>query len=165
MALWSFIQSTLFRWSPTICRGFRRWLLGLFGARLAATASIHNKARIDCPWNLEMGDRASLGEDVWVYALDKVVIGEYACIGQRCVLLTGTHDFSDRTFPLITKPIIIGYGTWVAVGVTILPGVKIGALAVAGAASVVTRDLPEQMVCAGNPCKPIKRREFKKALE
>src|SRR5436305_15325600 len=79
MTLWTFVQSTFFRWSPTICRGFRRWLLRLFGARLAPTASIHNKARIDCPWNLEMGDRASLGEDVWVYALDQVVVGEYAC--------------------------------------------------------------------------------------
>ncbi len=162
MRLWGFIQSTLFRWSPGYLRGFRRWLLRSFGATLVSTASIHNKARIDCPWNLEMGQCASIGEDAWIYSLDKVVLRDFACVGQRSVLLTGTHNFSDPTFTLITKPILIGYGAWIAVGVTILPGVKIGALSVVGAGSVVTKDTPEQMVCAGNPCKPIKRREFNK---
>ncbi|MEY2411130.1 MAG: putative colanic acid biosynthesis acetyltransferase WcaF, partial [Verrucomicrobiota bacterium] len=128
-------------------------------------ASVHNSARIDCPWNLEMGERASVGEDAWVYALDKVVINDEACVGQRVFLLTGTHDFQDPTFPLVTRPIVVGYGCWVAVGAIVLPGVKIGSLSVVGAGSVVTRDLPEQMVCAGNPCRPIKRREFKQPLD
>ena len=162
MRLWGFVQATLFRWSPGFLRGLRRGLLHLFGATLASTASIHNKARIDCPWNLQMGNCASIGEDAWIYSLDKVTLGDFACVGQRSVLLTGTHNFSDPTFPLVTKPITVGYGAWIAVGVTILPGVKIGALSVVGAGSVVTKDTPEQMVCAGNPCKPIKRREFDK---
>jgi putative colanic acid biosynthesis acetyltransferase WcaF len=160
LRLWALVQATLFRWSPAALRVFRRWLLQLFGARLAPTASIHPTARIDCPWNLEMGHCASLGEETWVYSLDKVVLGEYACVGQRTMLLTGSHDFSDPTFPLVTRPVVIGYGCWIAVGVTVLPGVKIGALSVVGAGSVVTKDLPEQMVCAGNPCKPIKQREL-----
>jgi putative colanic acid biosynthesis acetyltransferase WcaF len=159
--LWRLIQKTLFRFSPVRFRGFRRWLLRVFGARISPTASIYNTARIECPWNLEMGDYASVGEDAWIYTLDKIVIGEYAVIGQRSLLLTGTHNFSDPTFPLITRPIVIGYGAWIAVGAIILPGVNIGALSVVGAGSVVTRDLPEQMICAGNPCKPIKYREFK----
>jgi putative colanic acid biosynthesis acetyltransferase WcaF len=158
LSAWALVRATLFRWSPAPLRGFRRWLLRLFGARLAPTASIHNAARIDCPWNLEMGHCASLGEGTWAYALDKIVLGDYACVGQRTVLLTGSHDFSDPTFPLRTQPIVIGYGSWIAVGVTVLPGVKIGALAVVGAGSVVAKDLPEQMVCAGNPCRPIKPR-------
>jgi putative colanic acid biosynthesis acetyltransferase WcaF len=112
-----------------------------------------------------MGCRASLGEHCWVYALDRIVLGEYACIGQRSVLLTGTHDFSDPAFPLVTRPVVIGYGAWVAVGVTVLPGVKIGALSVVGAGSVVVKDLPEQMICAGNPCRPIKRRDFKEVVQ
>jgi putative colanic acid biosynthesis acetyltransferase WcaF len=158
---WAVVQTTLFRWSPLPLRKFRRRLLRLFGADLAPTVSIHNTARIDCPWNLVMGDYASLGEQAWIYSLDKIVIGEYACIGQRCVLLTGSHDFSDPVFPLVTAPIVIGYGSWLAMGVTVLPGVSVGALAVVGAGSIVTRDLPEQMVCGGNPCRPLKPREFR----
>ncbi len=161
MRLWRFVECTLFRWSPTGMRGYRRFLLRMFGARLAASSSVHNTARIECPWNLEMGVCASVGEDAWVYCLDRVVLGDYACVGQRVVLLTGTHNYNDPTFPLLTMPIIIGYGAWIAVGATVLPGVKIGALAVVGAASVVTRDLPEKMVCAGNPCRPIKSRVLK----
>ena len=161
MRLWNLIQVTVFRWSPGPMRGFRRWLLRLFGARLSSTASIHPAARIDCPWNLEMGHCASLGEESWAYSLDKIILKDFACIGQRSMLLTGTHDISDPTFPLITHPIVIGYGVWIAAGVTVLPGVEVGSLAVVGAGSVVTKDLPEQMVCAGNPCRPIKRREIK----
>jgi putative colanic acid biosynthesis acetyltransferase WcaF len=160
MAFWGLVQATLFRWSPAPLRGFRRWLLRGFGAKLSATASVHNSTRIDCPWNLEMGERASVGEDAWVYALDKVVIGDETCVGQRVMLLTGSHDFSDPTFPLLTRPIVVGYGCWLAVGAIVLPGVKIGSLAVVGTGSVVTKDLPEQMVCAGNPCRPIKPREL-----
>jgi len=157
---WRLIQNSVFRASPNILRGFRRWLLRLFGATIAPTASIHNTTRIECPWNLEIGNYASIGEEVWVYALDKIIIGEYAVVGQRSLLLTGTHNFSDPEFHLITKPIVIGYGSWIAVGAILLPGVKIGALAVVGAGSVVTKNLPEQMVCAGNPCKPVKYRKF-----
>src|ERR1043166_6359682 len=148
MRLWRAIQATFFRWSPDVLRGFRRWLLTLFGAKLARPISVHRTARIDCPWNLEMGAFASLGEESWVYSLAPIVIGEYACVGQRALLLTGTHDFCDPTFPLVTKPVVVGYGSWIAAGVIVLPGVKIGALTVVGAGSVVTRSLPEQMIGA-----------------
>ena len=142
MRAWRLIQATLFRWSPTWLNGWRRLLLRCFGARLAPTAAIRNTARIDCPWNLEMGPHASVGEHAWVYTLDRIVIGEYACVGQYVKLITGSHDVHDPTFPLTTEPIVIGYGCWIAVGAIVLPGVKIGALTVVGAGSVVTRDLP-----------------------
>jgi putative colanic acid biosynthesis acetyltransferase WcaF len=163
MRLWAVIQSTIFRFSPSLFRAYRRWLLGMFGAKLAKNASIHQTARIDCPWNLEMGEFASIGEHAWVYSLDKIFIESYVCVGQRAVLLTGTHDFTLSSFPLVTKPIHLLYGSWIATGATILPGVTVEALCVIGAASVVTRSMPAQMVCAGNPCKPLKKRELKAA--
>jgi putative colanic acid biosynthesis acetyltransferase WcaF len=161
MGLWRLVQNSIFRWSPGRCRGFRRWLLRLFGAQIAPRASIHRTARIECPWNLQMADFASVGEESWIYNLDQIVLDEYACIGQRAVLLTGSHDFEDPTFPLMTKPIRVGYGAWIALGAILLPGVWIGRLAVIGAGSVVSRSMPEEMICAGNPCKPIKKRVFR----
>ncbi len=160
MKLWEFVRVTLFCLAPERFRGWRRWLLRLFGAQIDPAASVSRLAYIDCPWNLVMGPRASIGEYAWVYCLDQVILGEYACVGQYARLLTGTHDFRDPGFPLVTKPIVVGYGSWVAVGATILPGVHIGAGTVvgAGAGAVVASDLPENKVCAGNPCRIIGER-------
>jgi maltose O-acetyltransferase len=54
------------------------------------------------------------------------------------------------------KPIEIGADVWVGGGAIILPGVSIGARAVIGAGSVVTRDVPEATFAAGNPCRAIR---------
>lgn len=102
-----------------------------------------------------MGDRASLGEHAWAYALDRIDIRDRACVGHHVFLLTGTHDYNKEDFPLVTRPIVIHSGAWIATRATVLPGVTIGALAVVGAGSVVSRSLPPGWVCAGNPCQPI----------
>jgi len=60
--------------------------------------------------------------------------------------------------PLITKPIEIKDNAWVASEAFLHPGVTIGSGCVIGARSVVTKDMPDWMVCAGHPCKPIKPR-------
>lgn len=158
--LWAFLNATVFRWSPFFLRGFRRALLKSFGAKLAATASIHNTARIDCPWNLIMDDHASIGEHAWIYCLAPVSIGANTCIGQGTALLTGTHDPNDLNFSLILKPVSIGRGVWVAVRSIVLPGISIGDFSVVGAGSVVTRNLPGGQICGGNPCRPIKPRQL-----
>ena len=155
---WNLVSATLFRFSPKPCRPFRRLLLRVFGAQLSRGASVHNRARIDCPWNLRMGVCASIGEYAWVYALDQIVIGDYACVGQHVFLLTGTHDYNDPGFPLQTKPISIERGAWLAARTTLLPGVTVGAFTVVGAGSVVARPLPGGTVCGGNPCAVLKRR-------
>jgi putative colanic acid biosynthesis acetyltransferase WcaF len=156
--VWAVINSTVFRWSPFFLRGFRRALLSCFGAQISNTASIHNTARIDCPWNLVMGERASIGEHAWVYTLDRIEIGDHACVGQRVTILTGSHDTSDPNFPMVLNPVRVGRGSWIAVNVTVLPGAHIGDYAVIGAGSVVTKPMPEKMICAGNPCRPLKPR-------
>ena len=54
------------------------------------------------------------------------------------------------------KPIEIGSDVWVGGGALILPGVRIGSRSVIGAGSVVTRDIPEGVLAAGNPCRVIR---------
>lgn len=54
------------------------------------------------------------------------------------------------------KPVEIGSDVWIGGGAIILPGVRIGSRSVIGAGSVVTRDVPEQVVAAGNPCRVIR---------
>lgn len=161
MRLWGVVQGTVFAWSPGVCRGFRRFLLQAFGARVSRTASIHNRARIECPWNLEIEDFASIGENAWVYALDRIQLGKWTCVSRGVSLITGTHDCSDPSFTLATGAITTGTGVWVAAGAMVLPGVVLGDYCVIGAGSVVTRDMPEMMVCGGNPCRPIKKRHIR----
>jgi putative colanic acid biosynthesis acetyltransferase WcaF len=141
--------------------GFRRFLLVCFGAKLARNVSVHNTARIHCPWNLEMKEKSSLGEYSWIYTLGRISVGECSCVGQHVFLLTGTHDYTDTTFPLVIKPIEIGYGCWLAVGARILPGVTIGDYAVIGAGSVVAKNVEPWAVVAGNPARFIKKRILK----
>jgi lipopolysaccharide O-acetyltransferase len=59
--------------------------------------------------------------------------------------------------PYLVAPVEIGNRVWIGEGVMIMPGVTIGNGCVVGAHSVVTKDLPENTVCVGAPCKPIKR--------
>jgi putative colanic acid biosynthesis acetyltransferase WcaF len=157
---WRLVNITVFRFSPKPFRAFRRALLRAFGAQLGRGASVHNTARIDCPWNLRMGICASVGEHAWVYALDKIAIADYACVGQHAFLLTGTHDYNDPGFPLRTRPVSVEAGAWLAARCTVLPGVRIGAYTVVGAGSVVSKPLPGGMVCGGNPCAVLRKRNL-----
>jgi putative colanic acid biosynthesis acetyltransferase WcaF len=81
-----------------------------------------------------------------------------ANISQNVHLCAGTHDFTRWDMPLITKPILIGSNVWIAADAFVGPGVNIGELSIIGARSVVLKDMPSKMICAGNPCRPIKQR-------
>jgi putative colanic acid biosynthesis acetyltransferase WcaF len=159
--LWSVINSSLFRYSPFFCRGLRRWSVILFGGDVHSTASLNRKATIDYPWNLTIGEKSSIGANSWVYAIDKIIIGEKSCIGDYVKLLTGSHEIESNDFKLTTKPIIIGDCCWISTAATVLPGVKIENGAVVATCAVVTKDIENFAVVAGNPAQYIKRREIK----
>lgn len=118
--------------------------------------------KIWAPWNLIAGDEAGVADGVECYSMAKITIGEKVVISQDAFLCAGTHDYEDPKFPLYAKPIQIGANAWVCARSFVHPGVNIGEGAVIGACSVVTHDIPAWMVCAGNPCEPIKPRKIKK---
>lgn len=159
--LWILINSTLFRLMPLQVRKFRIGLLRLFGAKLADTVTISRTANIEHPWNLTMGHLSSLGDNSWIYCLAPITIGEKCCIGKDVYLITGSHDINDSGFNMITKPIYINDGSWIATGSYILPGINIGKFTVVGAGSIVVKSTEEYSVVGGNPAKFIKKREFK----
>jgi putative colanic acid biosynthesis acetyltransferase WcaF len=156
--LWKIVNVTVFRQSPFFCRGWRRALLRLFGAKIDHSASPHRLAIIDYPWNFEMSALASIGPNCWIYALDRISIGDKSCVGEGVKILTGTHSISDRNFSLIKRPVTIKACCWIATAATVLPGVTIGDGAVIGACAVVTKDVEPWTVVAGNPAKFIKNR-------
>ena len=161
--LWNCFQFTVFRWSWRF-NGFRCALLRVFGAKLAAKrggVSVHSGARIDGPWRLSVGATSSIANHAWVYALDKIEIGEKTCVGEYVKLLAGYHDIATTNFAFRTKPIKIGSCVWIATGAMVLPGVTIGDGAVVAAGSVVTKDVEPWTIVGGNPARFIKKRILK----
>ena len=156
--LWWFVQATAFRASPQVLYGWRRFLLRLFGASVGKHVIIRPTATVTYPWKLSIGDYAWIGDDVVLYTLGDISIGAHAVVSQRSYLCGGTHNHEAVGFDIEGHPIVIGEEAWVAADVFIAPGVTIGTGCVVGARSSVFSDLPEGMLCLGNPAKPVRRR-------
>jgi maltose O-acetyltransferase len=87
-----------------------------------------------------------------------VRIDSYTLFGLAVQVYTATHPLNAaaRRRQELGKPVEIGADVWIGGGAVILPGVRIGSRAVVGAGSVVTRDIPEDVFAAGNPCRVIR---------
>jgi maltose O-acetyltransferase len=108
--------------------------------------------------NIELGDRVFFNFNCVVLDVCRVTIGDYTLFGPAVQILTPMHPLNAelRRKQEYGKPIDIGSDVWVGGGALILPGVRIGSRSVIGAGSVVTRDIPERVFAAGNPCRVIR---------
>ncbi len=152
--LWWFVQAIAFPLTPQPLNSLRCALLRLFGARIGKGVFIRPTARFTYPWKVTIGDYSWIGDDVVLYSLDEIHIGEHCVISHKSYLCTGSHDIQDPAFGLTTASITIGNGVWVAADCFVGPGVQIGANAVVGARSSVFTHLPSSQVCLGSPCRP-----------
>lgn len=152
--LWWLVQGVAFPLTPHPFNSLRCRLLRLFGAKIGKAVLVRPTARFTYPWKVEIGDYSWIGDDVVFYSLESIQIGEHCVISQKSYLCTGSHDAQDPKFGLLTAPIAIGNGVWVATDCFIGAGVQIGANALVGARSSVFSSLPEQQVCWGTPCRP-----------
>ena len=156
--LWEFCWVVFCAWTPKPLNEWRLFWLRIFDAKIYGTPFVHQRARIAIPWNLTLHDRACLGDRANAYTLGEIEVGARAIIAQEAYLSTGSHDFTKAALPLVTAKITIGEDAFVGARAFILPGVTIGARSVIGACSVVTRDIPENVMAAGNPCKVLRTR-------
>lgn len=157
-ALWNGVWLLLYRPSPTPLHGWRRFLLGLFGAKIGQGAHPYPSAKIWAPWNLEMGDHSCLSHHVDCYCVDRITLGAHTTVSQYSFLCTASHDYTDPAMPLTTAPIVLGDWVWVTADVFVAPGVTIGDGAVVTARSSVFHDIEPWTVAAGNPARPVKPR-------
>lgn len=155
--LWIIAQA-LFVSSPLPGSWHRRVLLGLFGADIGQRVVLKPGIRVKFPWRLTIGDNSWIGEQAWIDNLAPVAIGSNCCVSQGAYLCTGSHDWTAPGFTLITRPITLEPGAWVAAKAVVGPGVTIGRGAVLGLGSVATRDLDAWTVYAGVPAAAIKQR-------
>ncbi len=156
--LWEFCWFAFCLWTPKPANEWRLFWLRVFGATIHGQPFVHQRARIEIPWNLTLHDRACLGDRTNAYSLGEIEIGARATIAQEVYLSTGSHDFTSSNIPLVTAKITVGEDAFVGARAFVMPGISIGARSVVGACSVVTKDLPPDVFAAGNPCKVLRPR-------
>ncbi|NFS65681.1 sugar O-acetyltransferase [Clostridium botulinum] len=115
--------------------------------------------RCDYGYNIHWGENSYVNYNRTILDCAKVTIGKDVLIGPNVNIFTAGHPLSpsQRISGLeYAHSIEIGDGAWIGGGTTINPGVKIGRNAVIGSGSVVTKDIPDNAVAVGNPCRVIR---------
>ncbi len=140
-------------------------------------ASIGSNVSVAAPFICDYGCHIYLGSNVSINMnctfvdCNKIIVGNNVLIASNVQIYTAAHpvELKERLTPdwdpesgkyfcrTYARPVTIGDGCWIGGGVIILPGVTIGKGSVIGAGSVVTKDIPDNCVAVGNPCRVIRR--------
>lgn len=113
----------------------------------------------DYGFNIEFGKNFYANHNLVILDANKVKFGDNVFIGPNCGFYTSGHplDYETRNKGLeYAKPIIVGNNVWLGGNVCVMPGVTIGNNVVIGAGSVITKEIPSNVVAVGNPCKVFK---------
>jgi maltose O-acetyltransferase len=149
------------RFRRFVCRGLFKKAGNMFGVG----------KNVDFGFNahlITMGERANLGDHAWIRGNGELILKDDIMMGEFVLIYTQDHKMSGLGYDgMVTGDITIGNNVWIGGRATILRGVTIGDNAVVGAGSVVTRDVPENAVVAGNPARIVKMRgcELDSALQ
>lgn len=113
----------------------------------------------DYGYNIELGENFYANHNLVILDGAKVKFGDNVFIAPDCGFHTAGHplDAARRNQGLeYARPITVGDNVWIGAGVQVLPGVTIGDNAVIGAGSVVTKDIPANVIAVGNPCRVLR---------
>lgn len=138
----------------------RRALLTDLFARFGEGTVLKPTLRCDYGFNIAIGDRTFVNFDCVLLDCNRITIGDEVQIAPGVHIYTATHPIDAKTRRSGVEyalPVSIGDGVWLGGGAIICPGVTIGENTVVGAGSVVTRDLPANVVAAGSPCRVIRQ--------
>ncbi|MDR2361610.1 MAG: sugar O-acetyltransferase [Prevotellaceae bacterium] len=142
----------------------------LFGS-IGTNVSVGNPFICDYGQNIHIGDNVSVNMNCTFVDCNKITVGNRVLIASNVQIYTAAHpvELNERLTPGWTAdskkyfcqtfalPVTIEDGCWIGGGVIILPGVTIGKGAVIGAGSVVTKNIPENSLAVGNPCRVIRK--------
>lgn len=146
-----------------LAQSIRAYNASKFLKHVGKDVNIEKGAKITS--SMEIGDRSGVGINAMIGG--KVIIGNDVMMGPECIIYTSNHAFDNTDIPMIQQghtkeePVTIGDDVWIGGRVIILPGVHIGNGAIIGAGSVVTKNVPDFAIAAGNPAKIIRYRKDK----
>ena len=106
-------------------------------------------------------DRVKIGKNVYIntnchmVATGGITIEDDVTIAANASLISHNHDPYERSV-LVCRSVLIQKGAWIGVGTVVLPGISVGKYAIVAAGAVVTKDVPDYAIVAGNPAKVIK---------
>lgn len=128
--------------------------------------SVGKNVFIEPDFICELGSNITIGDNVFInfgciiFDMGEVTIGNNAMFGPRVGIYTTNHAFDAEeriANVVVSKPIHIGNRVWLSADVKIVQGVTIGDNSIIGAGSVVTKDIPPNVIAAGNPCRVIRK--------
>jgi len=162
-----FIYIAILRFTPEIYRPYRAffpWLrricVSLFLEKCGKKITVKHNA--DISPHIEIGDYSELGTRCMIQS--HIKIGNNVIMGPDVKIYSRNHKYSSLIIPIqfqgkIQKYTKVGNDVWLGANVVILPGVEIGDHVIIGAGSIVTNNIPDWAVAAGNPAKVIKLRK------
>ncbi|EPF31139.1 hypothetical protein HMPREF9194_01476 [Treponema maltophilum ATCC 51939] len=162
ISLKRFLVNKLSDLLPSSCFAYRRFILRFAGVHIAKTAKINEGFRVYGRGNVDIGDNAWIGKNCTLYTMPgcTVAFGKNCDIGPETCFNCQSHKTGTpehRAGTCSAHDIKIGSGVWIGMRSTVLCS-QIGSGAVIGAASLVLKDVPPNVLCAGNPA------EIKKTL-
>lgn len=113
----------------------------------------------DYGYNIELGENFYANHNLVILDCAKVSFGDNVFVGPNCSFYTAGHPINatQRNKGLeYAHPISVGNNVWFGGNVVVLPGVSIGNNSIIGAGSVVTKDIPDNVIAVGNPCKVLR---------
>lgn len=139
--------------------GYRsRLLKELFGA-VGSNCFIEAPFRCDYGFNIHIGENFFANYDCIILDVCKITVGESVFFGPRVCVYTAQHPMDARVRKSgleSGKPVTIGNDVWIGGNTVINPGVSVGNNVVIGSGSVVTKDIPDNVVAAGAPCRVLR---------
>lgn len=121
---------------------------------------VHWTSRVLYSRKISVGNNAAPGRNAHCYIQGKngISIGHNLRMGPGVGLISANHDIDNYDQWVVTNPITIGDNVWIGMNSVVLPGISIGNNVVIGANSVVNRDIPDNSIAVGNPCKVVREK-------
>ena len=136
--------------------GYRHLLEELFQSRIDDSVAIVSPFYCDCGKRMKLGRNIIINKGATILSPASVEIEDNVLIGPNVQIVTVDHDLKDRHNLFHFGKVTIRNNAWIGIGVTICPGVTIGRNSVVAAGSVVTKDVPDNVIVGGIPAKIIK---------